>query len=100
VGAAARAAATHYFSQEQFAMSSPHESRSNPQPMLIGLALGLLLIAAVPGVGWMWGQFYETIVLCIGGALLLYAGFAYMAAVNGRLAALEQRFAELDRAKR
>jgi hypothetical protein len=64
--------------------------------MFACLALGLLFIAIVPGVGWLWGQFWETVALCIGIAFLVYAAFAYFSAVNGRLAALEQRLADKD----
>lgn len=73
---------------------------TNPQSMFAGLALGLFFIAAVPGVGWMWGQFVETIALCIGIALLAYAATGYVLAVNARLAMLEQRLAERDHAKK
>jgi hypothetical protein len=77
----------------------PQETSTVPQPILICLVVGLLFIAAVPGIGWLWGQLVETIVLCIGGALLVYSAFAYMTDVNGRLTALERRLAEQDRAK-
>lgn len=78
-------------------MSEPSKRADAPPHLVACLVLGLLTIAAVPGVGWLSGQFYETIVLCIGIALLLYAVFAYIASVNGRLAALEQRLADKDR---
>lgn len=78
-------------------MSDPRDQAGAPPRLVVCLVLGLLAIAAVPGVGWLSGQFYETIVLCIGIALLLYAVFAYIASVNGRLAALEQRLADKDR---
>ena len=81
-------------------MSNAHEERRNPQPMFAGLALGLLFVAAVPGVGWMWGQLVETMALCIGIALLVYAAAGYIIAVNSRLAVLEQRLAERDRASK
>jgi hypothetical protein len=77
-------------------MTNPNNS---PQRALVCLVLGLLAIAAVPGIGWLSGQFYETIALCIGIALLVYAMFAYISAVNLRLAALEQRLAERDRTR-
>ena len=80
-------------------MSNTNGPNGSPQRILVCLALGLLAIAAVPGIGWLSGQFYETIALCIGIVLLLYAMFAYIAAVNGRLAALEQRLAERDRTR-
>jgi len=47
-------------------MTTPHGS---PQRVLICLVLGLLAIAAVPGIGWLSDQFYETIALCVGIAL-------------------------------
>ena len=78
-------------------MSTLDEPNGTPQRALVCVALGLLAIAAVPGIGWLSGQFYETIALCIGIALLLYAMIAYISAVNGRLAELEQRLAERDR---
>ena len=78
-------------------MSNPNQPNGSPQRILVCLVLGLLAIAAVPGIGWLSGQFYETIALCIGIALLLYAMFAYISSVNGRLDALEQRLADKDR---
>jgi hypothetical protein len=80
-------------------MANPNEPNSPSQRIVICLVLGLLAIAAVPGIGWLSGQFYETIALCIGIALLLYAVFAYISAVNTRLNALEQRLAERDRTR-
>ena len=78
-------------------MSMPHESQS--QPPFMCFVVGLVFIAAVPGIGWLWGQFVETIVLCIGGAFLIYATIAYMTEVNNRLTALERRLAEKDRGR-
>ena len=78
-------------------MSTQQTSTIGPQPVLICFIVGLLFVAAVPGIGWMWGQFVETIVLCIGGALLVYAMLAYVTSVNNRLATLEQRLADKDR---
>jgi hypothetical protein len=75
------------------------EQRPGQQSMLICLIAGLAFVAAVPGIGWLWGQFVETISLCIGGALLVYAALAYMADVNVRLTALEQSLAEKSRSK-
>ncbi|MGH9693323.1 MAG: hypothetical protein ACRD5Z_04210, partial [Bryobacteraceae bacterium] len=63
-------------------MSIPNVRNGPSQRVVICLVLGLLAIAAVPGIGWLSGQFYETIALCIGIALLLYAMFAYISAVN------------------
>ena len=80
-------------------MNEPRDPNVSPQSMFLCLALGLLCIAIVPGIGWMWGQFWETVALCIGIALLVYAAFAYISAVNGRLAALEKRVADKDRAR-
>jgi hypothetical protein len=80
-------------------MSMPEEPQTATQPLLVYLVAGLLFIAAVPGVGWMWGQFVETIALCIGIALLVYCAAAYMLAVNARLTALEQRLGERDRTR-
>ena len=71
---------------------------NSSQSMFASLALGLFFIAAVPGIGWMWGQFVETIGLCIGIAFLAYAATSYILAVNARLAVLERRLAERDRA--
>lgn len=80
-------------------MSEPHAPNIASRPVLACFVLGILFIAAVPGAGWLWGQFYETVVLCIGVAFLVYVVFAYIAAVNRRLAALEQRLADRDRAR-
>ena len=80
-------------------MSEPQDSNRPPQPMLVCLALGLLCIAIVPGIGWMWGQFWETVVLVIGIGFLVYVAFAYISSVNSRLAALEQRLADKDRVR-
>jgi uncharacterized membrane protein YedE/YeeE len=81
-------------------MSMPQGARISPQPMFISLVLGLLFVTAVPGVGWFWGQLVETIVLCIGGAFLVYAMLAYILAVNARLNAIERALAERGRPKR
>ena len=80
-------------------MDNRNEANDAPQRILVCVTLGLLAIATVPGIGWLSGQFYETIALCIGIALLLYAVFAYVSAVNGRLAALEQRLEDKDRTR-
>lgn len=80
-------------------MDNANEKNGNPQSMLLSLALGLFSIAAVPGIGWMWGQFVETIALCIGIAFLAYTAARYIIALNARLAVLEQRLAERDRAR-
>ncbi len=80
-------------------MSKSHDPNVAPNPVLICAALGLLCIAIVPGIGWLWGQFYETIVLCFGIALLVYVAFAYISSVNGRIAAIETLVADRDRAR-
>ena len=73
---------------------------ATPRSMLAGLVLGLLFIAAVPGVGWKWGQVAETITLCAGIACLIYAGAGYMLSVNARLATLEWTLSERDHLKK
>lgn len=62
-----------------------------PNAVLGFFAFGLLVIAAVPGAGFFYGQFAETIVLCIGGIALAYAALAAFTAMNARIAALERR---------
>lgn len=57
-------------------------------------AFGLIAIAAVPGTGFFFGQFWETIVLCIGGTALAYAGFTAISAINHRIGELERRLGE------
>ena len=73
---------------------------ATPRSMLAGLVLGLLFIAVVPGIGSIWGQFAETISLCVGIACLVYAGAGYMLSVDARLAALERTLSEQDRPKK
>jgi hypothetical protein len=80
-------------------MSEPQDANTARRSVLTCLVLGLLCIAIVPGIGWLRGQFWETVVLCIGIVLLVYVAFAYISAVNGRLAALETRLADRDRAR-
>src|SRR5262249_14986750 len=62
----------------QSAREGPNMVQSYERPgiktwIFFCLGFGLLAVAAVPGVGWMWGQFYETITLCIGIVPLAYA---------------------------
>jgi hypothetical protein len=92
-------ATAHISSKEHLVMSQPHDPNSTPRPALACLALGILAIAAVPGAGWLWGQFYETVMLCVGIVLLVYFAFVNISAVNGRLTALEKCIADRDRAR-
>ena len=60
------------------------------------LGFGLLAVAAVPGVGWMWGQFYETITLCVGIVPLAYAAVICFVNLTRRVAALEQQVVAMN----
>ena len=80
-------------------MNTPNNPATAPQSVLVSLILGLLCIVIVPGIGWMWGQFWETVALCIGIVLLVYVAFAYLTSVNSRLAALEKQLADKDRTR-
>ena len=62
-----------------------------PKPATVAFFLGLLLLAAVPGTGYFYGQFVETIVLCAGGGALAYAAYMALTAMNRRIDALERR---------
>jgi hypothetical protein len=63
------------------------------------LGFGLLAVAAVPGVGWMWGQFYETIALCIAIVPLAYATVICFVNLTRRVAALEQQIVAMNVAR-
>jgi hypothetical protein len=68
-----------------------------PNTVTGAFAFGLVAVAAVPGFGYFYGQFVETIVLCIGGAALAYAALVAITAMNSRIGELERRLG--DRAK-
>ena len=70
---------------------SSSDTASMPKSATGAFVVGLLLLAAVPGTGYFYGQFVETIVLCAGGAALVYAALATFMAINRRLDALERR---------
>jgi ATP synthase A subunit len=59
--------------------------------MIFCICFGLLVVAAVAGVGWMWGQFYETIALCIGIVPLACVTLFAFIELSQRVAKLEQR---------
>jgi hypothetical protein len=80
-------------------MSNSNDPNSSPQHVLVCLVLGLLAIAAVPALRLGGFRVNSTRRSCLGIALLLYAVFAYISAINGRLAALEQRLADKDRTR-
>ena len=80
-------------------MKEPQDASTAPKTVSACIVLGLLCIAVVPGIGWLWGQFWETVALCAGITLLLYVAVGYFSAVNTRLAALEKRLTDKDRAR-
>ena len=68
-------------------------ARAMPTLAISTFVFGLLVTAAVPGAGFLYGQFVETIVLCVGGAALALTAVVVFNAMNARIAALEQRLA-------
>ncbi len=83
-------------------MSHPITAPDTPRPGMSGamfgaFAFGLLVLGAVPGAGYFYGQFAETIVLCVGGAALVYVALAAFSTMNLRIAELERRFGDRGR---
>ena len=78
-------------------MSQPIDATTMPRAVFGTLAVGLLVLAAVPGAGYFYGQFAETIVLCVGAAALAYAALAAFSAMNLRLVELERRLGDRGR---
>jgi hypothetical protein len=78
-------------------LQSDDHSDNRWRLMILCICFGLLVVAAVPGVRWMWGQFYETIALCIGivplACVTLFAFFE----LSQRVAKLEQRLGDIDK---
>jgi hypothetical protein len=78
-------------------LQSDDHSDNRWRLMILCICFGLLVVAAVPGVGWMWGQFYETIALCIGivplACVTLFAFFE----LSQRVAKLEERLGDIDK---
>ena len=71
--------------------------RAMPRAVFGALTVGLLVLAAVPGAGYFYGQFVESIVLCVGGAALVYASLAAFSVMNVRIAELERRVGDRGR---
>ena len=78
-------------------MSHPNAATAMPRAVFGVLAFGLLALAAVPGTGYFYGQFVESIVLCVGGAALVYASLAAFSVMNVRIAELERRLGDRGR---
>jgi hypothetical protein len=81
-------------------MSQPDKQPGNAGVIFFCLGFGLLAVAAVPGVGWMWGQFYETLALCVGIVPLTYAVVICFVNLTNRVTALEQRIVAADGARK
>ncbi len=78
-------------------MSHPTAAPAMPRAMFSAFTLGLLVLAAVPGVGYFYGQFAETVVLCVGAAALAYAALAAFSVMNLRIVELERRLGDRGR---
>ena len=78
-------------------MSNPIDAIAMPRAVFGALTVGLVVLAAVPGAGYFYGQFAETIVLCVGAAALAYAALAAFASMSLRIAELERRLGDHGR---